>query len=240
MNESPKRRRPFKRLAAFAVLAAAVLIATALLRHPQSPLPPQWNVFEPLDIDAPVTPLTQWKLDWAAQEDALCLSVLAEAGQIETLPDLTASETCGIAPRVRVSALGTARLDPVETTCATALRTAMWERHGIQPAARALLGAEVSVIRHIGSYNCRSIRGSTTRWSTHATAQAIDISGFDLVDGRRLRLLSDWSSDGAEGIFLRQVRDAACIWFKTTLGPEYNALHADHFHLQARGWGTCR
>jgi hypothetical protein len=36
------------------------------------------------------------------------------------------------------------------------------------------------------------------------------------------------------------VRDSACVWFKTALGPEFNDLHKDHFHLQSRGFGTCR
>ena len=51
-------------------------------------------------------------------------------------------------------------------------------------------------------------------------------------------LLDGW--DGPDGDFLRRIRDAACTWFGTTLGPEYNALHRDHFHLQDRGYGTCR
>jgi len=65
------------------------------------------------------------------------------------------------------------------------------------------------------------------------------ITGFQFEDGRRLRLIDDWDGGGAEAEFLRQARDGACTWFATTLGPDYNALHADHFHLQSRGWGTC-
>ena len=119
----------------------------------------------------------------------------------------------------------------------------MWEQHGIQPAAQDILGTQVSVVHQVGSYNCRQIRttqGASNRWSTHATADAIDITGFELADGRRIRLIDDW--DGSEPVseFLRAIRDSACSWFATTLGPEYNSLHADHFHLQARGWGTCR
>ena len=76
--------------------------------------------------------------------------------------------------------------------------------------------------------------------STHATASAIDISGFDLTDGTRIRLLKDWDESDAKAQFLRDVRDTPCDWFGTTLGPDYNAAHADHFHLQNWGWGTCR
>ncbi|MGJ8624935.1 MAG: extensin-like domain-containing protein, partial [Yoonia sp.] len=162
------------------------------------------------------------------------------------LPPREVSAQCHIRNRVGVSQVGgTTAIGPAlsETSCATALRLAMWERHGVQPAARDILGSEVSTIRQIGSYNCRPIRttsGNSTRWSTHSTADAIDITGFDFFDGRRIRLIADWDDGTEEGAFLRAVRDSACTWFATTLSPEYNSLHADHFHLQARGWGTCR
>ena len=76
--------------------------------------------------------------------------------------------------------------------------------------------------------------------STHATADAVDITGFRFADGRQLRLISDWDSSGRDAAFLRAARDGACDWFGLTLSPDFNALHADHFHLQARGWGGCR
>lgn len=240
MQETPKRRPPLIRWAAYFVLIFGILIGSAVLRHPDTPVPPHWNVFEPLSVAAPVTPLTGWKLDWAESDPALCLRVLQEAGRARAMPDLSVSDSCGIAPRFDLAAVGSARLDPVETTCAVALRLALWEQHGLQPAAREILGSPVAVIRHVGSYNCRRIRGSSNRWSTHATAEAIDVTGFDLADGTRVRLLRDWSGDGPKAQFLRRVRDASCQWFETTLGPDYNRLHADHFHLQSRGWGTCR
>ena len=45
--------------------------------------------------------------------------------------------------------------------------------------------------------------------------------------------------------FLREVRDGACDLFATVLSPDYNAAHADHFHLDqaargAIGWRGCR
>jgi len=55
-----------------------------------------------------------------------------------------------------------------------------------------------------------------------------------------MTLIGGWDGAPEEQAFLRAARDGACRWFATTLGPDYNALHADHFHLQSRGWGTCR
>jgi hypothetical protein len=131
----------------------------------------------------------------------------------------------------------------VETRCQIALRIAMWEEHSLQPAARAHLGEPLARITHMSSYSCRPIRttrGQAQRMSTHSTADAIDISGFVTQSGRRITLLEGWDGAPDEAAFLRAVRDGACDWFKTVLGPEYNRLHADHFHLQNVGWGTCR
>ncbi|MEO1365313.1 MAG: extensin family protein, partial [Pseudomonadota bacterium] len=92
-------------------------------------------------------------------------------------------------------------------------------------------------------YNCRQMRtssGTATRMSTHATADSIDISGVTLSDGRSLRLINGWPAADARAPFFRDLRDSACMWFRVTLGPDYNRLHADHFHLQHTGWGLCR
>ncbi|RBW41111.1 hypothetical protein DS901_17455 [Loktanella sp. D2R18] len=86
----------------------------------------------------------------------------------------------------------------------------------------------------------RTVDGNSTSMSTHATAEAIDISGFQFSNGERISLIRDWDGNTSQAQFLRAARDGACSFFKLTLSPEYNALHADHFHLQSRGWGLCR
>jgi len=86
----------------------------------------------------------------------------------------------------------------------------------------------------------RTSRGTSGRMSQHATANAFDIAGFELADGRRINLLSHWNGDGPEAAFLRQVRDGLCEWFNVTLSPDYNALHADHFHVDMGPFLSCR
>lgn len=211
------------------------------MEHPDTPLPPAWNPSVALEIEHPVTPLTNWKLRRAAADAEQCLSSLP--GGYAAMSPLVESDECKIDPRLSVTKVGEAALKKVETTCAVALRMAMWERHTLQPAATMILGSGVSEILHLSSYNCRPIRtaaGEDARMSTHATAEAIDVTGFVLNDGRRVRLDEDWSSTGPSAKFLRAARDGACEWFQTTLGPDYNSLHRDHFHLQSRGWGLCR
>lgn len=217
------------------------LVVWQLCVHPNTPLPREWNPTKRLSVADPVTWLTGWKLDLAVADPLVCKQVLADAAvRFDDLPDKIVSDVCHIKGQVRLREVGLARLAPVETTCAVALRTTMWEQHGLQPAARTHLGTEISSIAHFSSYNCRPIRttnGNGARMSLHATAEALDVSGFSLADGRQLVMRRDWDRENA---FFIAARDSACEWFKTTLGPEYNALHADHFHLQSRGWGTCR
>ena len=230
-------------IAAFFFAGVLIFAGYQLIMHPETPLPREWNPTEPLRVSDPVTAMTGWKLNRAVASESQCLAALGDDAALQQLTPLEETEQCFISDRVDLRAVGQSRLAPVETRCATALRLAMWERHTVQPAAAAQLGTSVSSIDHIGSYNCRVMRtisGPSTRMSTHATADAIDISGFGLADGRRIKLIADWEGDGQRAAFLRAVRDGACKWFNLTLSPDYNRLHADHFHLQSRGWGLCR
>lgn len=208
-----------------------------LLMDARSPLPAGWNPLIPLDVTAAPGPLTGLQLRRALSSDERCDAALRTDAQFEQMTPLDGGAQCGIDPRLALTAVGSSAIAPVETTCSTALRLAMWERHALQPAAAAHLGQAVARLHHQGSYNCRAIRGGT-RMSLHATAEAIDIRAVTLVDGRRLELAQGWT--GPDATFWHAARDGACRWFATTLGPDYNAAHADHFHLQARGWGLCR
>ena len=115
------------------------------------------------------------------------------------------------------------------------------ERQALQPAAREILGSEVAAIDHYGAYACRRVYGQGEgRVSEHAYANALDVAGFRLRDGRRVTVAADWSDQGEEGRFLRAVRDGACRTFGTVLGPEYNAAHRDHLHLDRGPYRVCR
>lgn len=242
LRDTPDKKRPswLARLLYLAVVVGLGFGGYQLVMHPDTPLARQWNPIEPLHVTDPVTPLTGWKLERALASTQSCLAALEDVGRYRAMPDLESSDTCHIKGRIDLSRIGQAGMRPLETRCAIGLRLAMWETHALQPAARDLFGTSLSHIDHIGSYNCRRIRGSSNRWSTHATADAIDVSGFGLADGTQLRLIDDWDDGGPKGAFLRQARDSACDWFRVTLSPDYNRLHADHFHIQSSGWGTCR
>lgn len=179
-------------------------------------------------------------------ETRQCLSQLGVSrASFTPLPDRYFGAGCSNIGTVRLDALATddarmtlGNMGPV--TCTMADDFAAWARFGVNRAAVQILGAEVVRIETFGSYSCRNVAGSSRR-SGHATANAIDVSAFILADGRRVSVLDDWSDgSSAERKFLRAVHASACKRFGTTLGPEYNAAHRNHFHLEADGGRFCQ
>ncbi|MFN3668777.1 MAG: extensin family protein [Brevundimonas sp.] len=162
------------------------------------------------------------------------------------VPDRVNSASCGLsAGGVLGPDLGTvARMAPgdVDMTCRTALALSIWRRQSLEPAAREILGSDVVQIDHFGAYACRNINngGVSNRISAHASASALDVAGVRLRDGRRITLSGDWDGDDAEARFLRRIHDDACRIFGTVLSPDYNAVHADHLHLEATETRFCR
>jgi hypothetical protein len=204
-----------------------------------------------LSLNDPVGRFTGMKLAALGDDGDKCRALLRQARLAET-PHKTESSTpqCRVDDGVmlRPEDSRSIRYSPASlaTSCPVAAALALWEREVVQPAAQRYFGAEVTRIDHAGSFSCRRLYGRAEgRFSEHATADAIDIAGFRLVDGRRINVLNDWRGGPAEAAFLRQVRDGACDLFSTVLSPDYNSAHADHFHLDmagrgATGWRLCR
>lgn len=175
-----------------------------------------------------------------------CLASLSTQNAVFTpVEDRWFGGSCSTVGTVKLAALNTdsatvtvTNLGPV--TCATASPFAAWARYGVDRAAQQILGSRLVRIETFGSYSCRNVAG-TNRRSGHAIANAIDVSGFVLADGRRITVLEDWNGGTPEERrFLRVVHASACKRFGTTLGPGYNAAHANHLHLEADGANFCR
>ncbi len=209
-------------------------------------IPDQYNPISPFDPATPPGPFTGYKLNRATATPAQCFAELDKIPDLRVVRmlDREVSDQCHIREHTRVRGLWGAGLAPVSTRCSIALRLYMWERHSLQPAAATHLGRNVVEIEHLSSYSCRKLRtptGDSDRMSAHATASAIDINGVVLTDGTRLRLTTGWDSpDPDERRFWRALRNGACDWFHTVLSPDYNALHADHFHLAQGAFRACR
>ena len=203
-----------------------------------------------LDLAAEPGPLTGRALAGLVGDGATCRARLEQAGVAFAAAPGRAEGRCGPRDPVRPTATGalTLALNPagVAPSCPVVAGVALWEWHVLQPAARRHLGTRVAAIEHYGSYSCRRVNGRADgAWSEHATANALDVAGFRLADGRRISVASDWDGDDDASRFLREARDGACGLFATVLSPEYNAAHRDHFHLDqaergAAGWRACR
>jgi hypothetical protein len=175
-----------------------------------------------------------------------CLAELGRTNASFTpLPDQYFGGGCSNLNTVRLAALygdsrqlAVANLGPV--ACPLANSFAAWARYGVDRAARQILGSGLSRIETMGSYSCRNVAG-TSRRSAHATANAIDVGAFVLEDGRRISLLNGWNGGTREERqFLRVVHQSACKRFGTVLGPDYNAAHRNHLHLETGGQSFCR
>jgi hypothetical protein len=222
--------------------AAALLAGRAWLEEN-----PQHNPWAPLSLDHPPGWATQRKLAALRDDPAECRAVLERSGVAFSALDPAGEGECRREDRTILTEAMLSPRRPV-STCAVAAGVELWLRQSVQPAAEDLLGSPLARIEHFGTFSCRRIYGSESgNWSEHATGNAIDIAAFVLEDGRRISVRSDWEGSEEEGgrdaAFLHQVRDAACGVFGTVLSPDYNAAHADHFHLdqESRGFGTvCR
>jgi hypothetical protein len=216
--------------------AAALLFGVAM----NAWAPPQDLPWKPLRLADPVGLATSWKFARAAADPARCRRVLRE-GRVAfaEVPDRRAGE-CETTNTVRVVDAALAPKGPV-MTCPLALGYAFWLRHAVQPAARAELGAPVARVEHYGTYACRNVYGRAAgRRSEHASANALDVAGFRTTSGQRITVARDYGDDGASGRFLRRARAEACRWFGAVLGPDYNAAHRDHLHLDRGRYRVCR
>jgi len=205
-------------------------------------VPDPWNPWAPLRIEEPVGWLTRYKLSRLSAHPPSCLAALEDTGfRYTAVPDRETGPGCGFRNAVRVQATDVKLSEPFTLSCRSTVALALWERHVLQQAALAHLGVRVTALEHAGTYACRNIYGrKDAPLSRHSTADAIDITGFVLEGGRRLRIEREWGSTDADGAFLRDVRDGACRVFDTVLGPDYNAAHRNHFHLDRGGWRVCR
>lgn len=177
-----------------------------------------------------------------------CTSELLRAGvQFRPLPDQRFGGGCSALGAVQLRDIGVPVANLGAMRCGLAAKFAAWVREDVAAAARDQFGSQLVRIESFGSYACRNVVGAggassaAGRLSGHAIANAVDVGGFVLADGRRINVLGGWTSpDPAVADFLRTIRRAACRRFGTVLSPDYNAAHANHLHLEDDGAGFCR
>ena len=208
-------------------------------------VPREWNPFAPLHLADPLTPLTRWKLQRLGDDPEACLTALqtAPAGTLDYQPlaDYTPVANCPLSNVVRLRASTLQLSSSFVARCPLIAAWALYEQHRLQPLAQTHFGQPVARLSHYGSFACRNIyHRENARRSDHATASALDVAALALADGTTISVLQDWDDQGEKGAFLRAAFAEACDFFGTSLGPDYNAAHANHFHFGLRGFGICR
>ncbi len=175
-------------------------------------------------------------------ETRTCFAELSQSGaRFTPLPDQDRGGGCITRGTLTLNDAGVPTSNLGLITCPLARNFVAWVRHAVRPAAMQVYGQDAVRVETMGTYSCRNIYGGRSgRLSQHAFANAIDVSGFVLADGRRVMVLGGWTGDARDREFLRLIRASACRRFGTVLSPDYNAAHANHFHFDMSGQNYCR
>lgn len=208
-------------------------------------IPPQHLFWRALNPDAPVglaTPLQLTRVSLSPSSTCEALALGASEFDSTPAPPKDGPQICGWSAARYVAARGAARLTPSKATmqCPLALGSHIWTGE-LNRSAQKIFSKDIVKIHHAGTYSCRRQRGNSSgAWSEHAFANAWDITGFTLEGGEVISVLKDWDGEADKKRFLRAARKSACRIFRVTLTPDFNAAHADHFHVDMGPQKSCR
>lgn len=202
------------------ILTACALVGLALL----------WGCSTKPDFVASYEP-------WRETEERACLV----SGHVRETPFLVGRSALGgpsvcgaIKPfEMRAAANGRVGLRPAALLrCNMIPQVDRWVTGVVEPAVRHYYGVPLVEISVAASYGCRPMNNiAGGKLSEHGHANAVDVSGFTLADGRRITVREGWRGDARDSAFLRTVHGQACGMFSTVLGPDSDRFHSDHFHL---------
>lgn len=174
-----------------------------------------------------------------------CPAVLLGRVEATALPPIADGQCHAQSPLSVTGVLANGRMVPVsggvQTDCGVASALPAW----VESVDSYLLSREQTRIAELvvgTSYMCRNVNGgSSGNLSFHGFADALDVVGFKLEDGRFVTVEGGWANaTSPEGRLLRFAHDSACAQFTTVLGPEANAEHHDHLHVDLGCHGkTC-
>lgn len=174
---------------------------------------------------------------WRAQEERACIAsgMVRETPYIRSRSALGGPSACGAEQPFEMEAAyrGRVRLKPAALLrCSMIPQVDRWVATVIEPNARRNFGVSVAEVKVAGSYACRPMNNKVGgNLSEHGHANALDVSGFILADGRHISVKRGWRGNRNERTFLRAVHKGACAQFSTVLGPDYDSNHHDHFHV---------
>ena len=222
-------------------LLLALIATGAALHESWIRIPARFQPWGPVRLEGRPGWFAHLRLNGLAADRGACRAALDTARLgFSVLADRTIADGCAFRNVVRSDASPIAFNSQPVATCAMTAALTWWQRR-LDTIAAEELHSRVIRIDQLGTYACRNINSATAgRKSEHATANAIDIAAFHLADGRVITVLRDYGKPTPEGRFLDAAHDAACDLFNIVLGPRYNRLHANHFHMDMGRFRACR
>lgn len=201
--------------------------------------PDAYKPWSPINLNDDINFLTSYKISQLQADYTRCRNVLNDTDiSFTPLPDRNAGE-CRLENQINLEQSLYPYSAPVKGQCALIAALILWEKQVLSKAAQKYFDSDIKRINHYGMFSCRNVRGSSRR-SQHAVANAIDIAGFTFQNGKTVSVQNHWDKETIEGLFLQDIHNGACRIFSTVLGPDYNRLHADHFHLDLGPYSICR
>lgn len=142
------------------------------------------------------------KEEWPAEDIARgreqCMHLLSGvSAEIEYLEPIKKG-ACGLPAPVRLKSVGADSNKvvfdpPVDVNCRMVAALGSWVKSTLQPEARERFQSGVVRIVRASGYSCRNIYNlPNAKLSQHALANAIDIGGFALANGRTVGVLKGW------------------------------------------------
>jgi len=229
-------------------ILAMVLLGCDVAAAGEVPLPrprphmPVWN--EPRSFAEAVAGLN---IDFtrATAEPTACDRELAAIAVTQPMPWSIGPGACGGRDIVELEAVldrdGTpiALKPPPILRCEMAEAFASWVRDDAVTRFAAA-GDKLHEIETFDDYDCRGRnRVAGAKLSEHGKANALDVRGFALDDGR----LIEPTDAHADRELRLSLRDSACARFSTVLGPGSDGYHEQHVHFdlaeRAHGYRIC-
>jgi hypothetical protein len=237
-------------MADFRALWAAALIAFLAAgcgAGEAAPPPPRRppELAAPKSAPSPHSPGAAEQERLAAGEMDACVARLAALGvEFQTVAVTAENPACTVAMPVQLKRIvlrGDAAR-PIEfparplVDCRLAEPLALWLEGAVGPILAAGFSSRLTAVRTGAGYECRNRnRAAAGKISAHAVGLALDISGFELADGRTVPAVSPKDEPASA---LNSLRTAACGWFTTVLGPGSDPMHEDHLHVDIEPHGA--
>ena len=227
------------------VYGVLCLVLAGLFVAVDRTIPSQHLVWRQLDTNAPLGFATSSQLMRVSlSPNSICRYHAESAETLQSKaadPHRPEGSSCGWGTARVYNGSSDVKLRPADPVmqCPMTLASHIWLRD-VDTHAQKFFGSKLVSVHHAGTYSCRRQVGNDSgQMSEHSFANAWDITGFSLEDGRLISVKSGWDGERAERKFLRASRRSACKIFRVVLSPDYNAAHHDHFHLDMGPSSAC-